>query len=459
MLFDINGYIIYGGANVNDYGADAAGADNYSAFTDAIASDYRNIIIPVEATPFLLTRPVYITEGKTVVLLGDVKVADGNIRPLITDLEPDDITIEVTDAELYFFEGQQISVSDDNSPLQGGNAGHTRRESDSFVVVSVSGTTITVDSIPERLAATRPTEAYEVTANAKVGHTQSAFVARGVDNFKFTGTGCIDANWQGQYDVEPVSIGEDTDHGCCISISGANDIEIEGIELKNALLHNITLKSVYGGNITDVNSHLAHDKSILFIGGSKINTGYTEDIVCTRVKCDDSVFEDGFSFYSRVRGVTLTDCQANNCGRHGILSNQTASNITVHNLISNDCGSFSLIGNNSTLFTGTANFSADGKYKNTTVKRHVLSMQSNCGELKNISLSGGNSGAGVIGMTNIVDGILENVIIRDTITSLNEGYGISATSVTPTTLTLRNVVFDNLKQNYNIDANITIVTE
>lgn len=42
---------------------------------------------------------------------------------------------------------------------------------------------------------------------------------------------------------------------------------------------------------------------------------------------------------------------------------------------------------------------------------------------------------------------------------LNEGYGINATSVTPTTLTLRNVVFDNLKQNYNIDANITIVTE
>jgi hypothetical protein len=174
----------------------------------------------------------------------------------------------------------------------GGSKGKDRREGgDCGRIASIEGNTIRFEKPLKR--------DYKVAAKARLGTQPSAFLVT-VPGVRIHGTGTINGNKKKQFDfapgdmTTPKSRGEETRAGCGISVDSLveplSHLSIEGITIRDCILHNLSFYRVHHSRIDRVTCIGAHDKNILL--------RYSEHCQLTANQCSGSDYEDGIILYS-----------------------------------------------------------------------------------------------------------------------------------------------------------------
>jgi len=274
---------------VTDFGAKGDGiADDTRAIQSALDSG-KNIVIP-EGT-FRITNALEPKASQVIELHGTVRVADANIQPLAKDAAAGQPSVTVADASGFYI-GQWVTIGAEDLKIQGGGRNKVRREGgDCGRIAGIEENTITFE-LPLR-------KDYKVAAQARLGTQPSAFLIT-QSGVRLRGTGVIDGNKAKQFDFAPGDMtpskgrGEETRAGCGISVDSFLDpvahVEIEGITIRDCILHNLSFYKVRHSRITRVTSIGAHDKNILLRS--------SEYCQITGNQCLDSEFEDGIIIYS-----------------------------------------------------------------------------------------------------------------------------------------------------------------
>jgi hypothetical protein len=275
--------------SVTDFGAKGDGSADDTRAIQAALDSGKNVVIP-EGT-FRITNALEPKANQVVELIGTVRLADANVQALTSDATPGQPSVTVADAS-GFYVGQWVTLGADDLKIQGGGKNKDRREGgDCGRIASISGITITFE-LPLR-------KDYKIAAKARLGSQPSAFLIT-QSGVRLHGTGVIDGNKARQFDFAPGDMtpskgrGEDTRAGCGVSVDSALDpiahIEIEGITIRDCILHNVSFFKVRHSRITRVTSIGAHDKNILLR-----NSEYCQLI---GNQCLDSQYEDGIILYS-----------------------------------------------------------------------------------------------------------------------------------------------------------------
>ncbi|MBM3888314.1 MAG: hypothetical protein FJ388_04215, partial [Verrucomicrobia bacterium] len=315
--------------SVTEFGAAGDGkADDTRAIQAALDTSKR-VVIPEGV--FRITNALLPREGQQIEIIGTVKVADANIQPLTADVKAGQPRVTVCDAS-GFYAGQWVTVADENLRIQGGGRKVRREGGDCGRIARIEGNTIVMEKNLRK--------GYSVAAKARVGTQPSAFLIT-QSNVHIRGKGVIDANRARQFNFAPGDMteshgrGEETRAGCGISVD-ANPgtiahISIEGITVRDAILHNISLFRARDTTIAGVTCIAANDKNILLRNSEACR------VVGNR--CMDSLFEDGIILYSGNRHCVV---QGNICTgnpRMGICVNAfqpgilLSGNICVKNTI------------------------------------------------------------------------------------------------------------------------------
>lgn len=281
----------------------------------------------------LLDKPIVIESPARVVIDCTVKVQDGSIRPLLADMEQGATQIHALDADQHFAPGQQVCIVDDNRQLQGGSE-QVRRFSDANYVEAVDGNSITLRFPAD--PSNRGT--VTVSANGVVGHAQSAFVVKS-PGVSIGGRGVIDVNGENQnWEVfspvatDPDLSGEDTTFGSGIATyrSQSDGFHLFGsLTIKNALLHNLSLRGADNVRIDSVECLDAHDKNILVWSCSGLVAGF--------LKTGASLYEDGLILYQGVKDAYIERVEAEDAPRSGVNSGTAAVNITFGSIYTKNC--------------------------------------------------------------------------------------------------------------------------
>ncbi|MDT0293690.1 hypothetical protein ACFQ3R_13980 [Mesonia ostreae] len=299
------------------------GIITWEAITDAINAANK-VIINGDAPN--LQKPLLIPSNKKIEVNGLLKIQNGFIDAVIEDVAISDTSITVENAKTKYFAGQQIVISDDNQPTQGGGTGQTRR----------MGTAITITSVTENIIsfAEPINETYTMAANAKVGHCKSVILVENAGNVSITGTGIVDQNKENQFDVEPLYInrvGEDVRYGCGVTVNGSYNVFVgKGLTSRNAVLHCVQFHESYDFDIDTLTADGAHDKGLLLHD--------VDNFRVTNVRALNSDWEDGVYLHNDATNGFIDEIYTENCSRHGFGIGKNSSNITVNNVIAKDCG-------------------------------------------------------------------------------------------------------------------------
>ncbi|MEX2578453.1 MAG: glycosyl hydrolase family 28-related protein [Verrucomicrobiales bacterium] len=297
---------------VTEFGAKGDGvADDTRAIQAALDSG-KNIVVPEGV--FLVTNALEPKAGQVVELVGTVRIADSNIQPLTADAAAGQSEVTVADASGYY-PGQWVALGAEDLKIQGGGNIQVRRTGgDCGRIADIEGNVVSFE-LPLR-------RAYTVAANARLGTQPSAFLVT-QPGVRIHGTGIIDGNKAGQFDIAPADMtavkgrGEETRAGCGISIDSAPGpiahLRVEGITIRDCVLHNLSLYRARHTLISGVTSIGAHDKNILL--------RYSEYCQLIGNQCLDSEFEDGIILYT---GNHHCIVQGNVC------ANNARSGITVN---------------------------------------------------------------------------------------------------------------------------------
>jgi len=298
---------LHAGISVTEFGAKGDGiADDTRAIQAALDSG-KNVTIP-EGT-FRITNALQPKANQVVELVGTVRVADSNVQPLTADAAAGQSAVTVADASGYY-PGQWVALGAEDLKIQGGGNNKVRREGgDCGRIAKIEGNTIFFE-LPLR-------KAYAVANRARLGTQPSAFLIT-QSGVRLHGSGVIDGNRANQFDFAPADMtpskgrGEDTRAGCGISVDSNPEsiahVRIEGITVRDCILHNVSLYRVRHAVIRGITSLRAHDKNILL--------RYSEDCQILGNQCLDSEFEDGIILYS---GNHRCIVQGNICARNARL--------------------------------------------------------------------------------------------------------------------------------------------
>lgn len=313
--------------SVAEFGAKGDGiADDTRAIQTALDTG-KNVTIP-EGT-YRITNALQPKANQVIELNGTVRVSDSNIQQLTADAAAGQPKVTVADASGYYA-GQWVTLGAEDLKIQGGGKNKVRREGgDCGRIVSISGNTITF-KLPLR-------RAYAVANHARLGTQPSAFLIS-QSGVRIHGTGVVDGNRAKQFDFAPADMtpskgrGEDTRAGCGISIDSDPEpiahLRIEGITIRDCILHNLSLYRARHTLISHVTSLRAHDKNILL--------RLSEDCQIIGNQCLDSEFEDGIILYS---GNNHCIVQGNVCAgnaRLGICVNAFQTGIILSGNICRD---------------------------------------------------------------------------------------------------------------------------
>lgn len=332
--------------SVKDFGAKGDGvSDDTQAIQSALDSGSK-VVIP-EGT-FLVSNALEPKAGQVIELIGTVRVADAVIQPLTADATAGQQEVQVADASAYRV-GQWVTLGAEDLKIQGGGKIKVRREGgDCGRIAGISGNTITFERPLRR--------AYAVADRARLGTQPSAFLVT-QSGVRIHGTGTIDGNKAGQFDFAPADMsernlrGEETRAGCGISIDSPDEmleyIVVEGITIRDCILHNLSLYRVRHCRISQIASLGAHDKNILL--------RYSEYCQILDNQCHDSEFEDGIILYSGNHHCVVQGNLCTGNARGGILVNAFQTGILLSgNLCRDNPVNLSLRGDHS---SSTGDFS------------------------------------------------------------------------------------------------------
>ncbi len=303
----------------------ASAETNFTAIQAAVNASNGELKLGDSITEtFIVSQPVQLKEDTTYTVNAKFTTKNGSEVLLTADANVNDTTITVADASVFAI-GQQIVLTDDNQPVNGGNPLQTRRIGYGYLIDGIAGNVITLNNPVTTLC--------EVSANAKIGHYQSVFVGYDDANITITGYGIIDQNKANQLDSVPIRTAspfvEDTTFGTAMGFDNCDNITIEGVTVQNAILHNLGVKNSTGVYIRRIKSLNAHDKNIIvwFCNEGNIND----------IRSDGSEFEDGLSLYSNNSDIKVSNIYAFNNSRSGVAIAGSGSNITFTNITSEQC--------------------------------------------------------------------------------------------------------------------------
>ena len=227
-----------------------------------------------------------------------------------------------------FLVGQQVCITDNWFPYQGGGTWHTNQQALYCVITTINGNNITVDRDFSNWKAkgayggsltTVPIGGFmfEVAKGARMISCESAFVLDGIDEVKIYGSGVVDgnrtadsgtANLANTIHINPQNetlAEEDFTSNCIISCIGESEnFEVNGLELKSSPMHNIRLRSAISPKVINCHIHDSHDKNVLVHGeGTKHSFNGNID----NCLIENSLFEDGIILYSFADNFKITN--------------------------------------------------------------------------------------------------------------------------------------------------------
>lgn len=295
--------IAHAAVSVTEFGAKGDGvADDTRAIQQALDTG-KNVVIPKGT--WRITNALQPKANQVIELIGSVRVADSNIQPLVADAAAGQPMVIVADASGYY-PGQWVTLGAEDLKIQGGGNKVRREGGDCGRIASIDGNTIAFE-LPLR-------RSYTVASNTRLGTQPSAFLIT-QPGVCIRGTGVIDGNRANQFDFAPADMtatkgrGEDTRAGCGISIDSDPEpighIRIEGITIRDCILHNLSLYRARNTLVSGITSLRAHDKGILL--------RLSEDCRIIGNQCLDAEFEDGIILYS---GNNRCIVQGNICARN-----------------------------------------------------------------------------------------------------------------------------------------------
>jgi hypothetical protein len=294
---------------VTDFGAKGDGAFDNHAIIQALITAYpgKRIIIPSEGV-FLIKKRLKAVTNTILNVYGELFLAAANIRSLTSDASIGQSVLNVANADQYFSIDDDIVISDNNQPVNGGGAHKTRKVGHGNNVTNVSSTQLTLR--------TPLIGNFTVAASAQVGQAHSVILADNVNNVKIFGGGCgiINGNRANQFNVAPlhesgITEGESVRQHCGIAAHTVTGLEVEGIIVKNSALHGVSYKLVNNGTLRKFYIENTMDKSFLgfnFVDG-EVSQG----------KCIGSVDEDGITLYGGNSRILVSNVRAENCRRYG----------------------------------------------------------------------------------------------------------------------------------------------
>lgn len=322
MRIDTNGYVI-----VKSYQVIPVESDAFAEIQAALDSDYRVIFIGESGDDYVLSQPAFYGSNKTIILQGTFKIKDG-----VTSLVTSNVSAEATSFDVanggLFNVGEWVAITDDAQI-----AAYDTLRGSSGRITDITDNTITFDSIC--------TYNYLTSENAYVGHTQSVFIGENVDNVKIIGIDCeINGNRENQSQIHPtrnVSVIEDQRAGCGLVVWKGSNIEIDGVVIRDSLLHNFSISSLdspvvlSSENIIlrNCEGYNGHDKNFLIrdIDGVELY-----DLIA-----NDATWEDGIIFYANVLNAIVDGIYAEGNHRAGFYWNSSSNNyLTAQNITTRD---------------------------------------------------------------------------------------------------------------------------
>ena len=339
-----------GPVSVLEFGARGDGeADDTAAIQYALDSGAKKVIIP-QGT-YLLTNCIEPHSGQEIEIIGTLKVADAIVRTVRADVAAGQDQIGLDDTR-GLYPGQWVTLADANLRLQSGGTNQTRRTwAECTRIREVRGNSVVLDGTLS--------ESYSLAAGATLATQPSALLIEGASGVHVHGSGTIDGNKGGQFDVAPCRTGlsgEEVRAGCGIAVSEpARDIVIEGLTVRDAVLHNISLNRASFCTVSNTTCTGAHDKNILLL--------YCFDCRIVGNTTRDSDFEDGIILYTGSHRCLVQQNICTGNPRYGIHvgARQTCIN-TAHNICRDNSINISLIGD-ICCSTGDTSIGGNGKQK------------------------------------------------------------------------------------------------
>jgi hypothetical protein len=235
----------------------------------------------------------------------------------------------VADASGYYA-GQWVTLGAEDLKIQGGGKNKVRREGgDCGRIAKIEGNTISFE-LPLR-------RSYTVANKTRLGTQPSAFLIT-QPGVRICGSGVVDGNRAKQFDFAPADMtpskgrGEDTRAGCGISIDSdpgtVDHVRIEGITIRDCILHNLSLYRARHARIFGITSLRAHDKNVL--------VRVSEYCQLIGNQCLDSEFEDGIILYTGNNHCVVQGNICANNARLGICVNAFQTGILLSGNICRD---------------------------------------------------------------------------------------------------------------------------
>jgi hypothetical protein len=460
MIVDHLGYVVLNSPqyNIKAFGASSTKDDNYAEIKSAIESSYRVVLIGDNTDEtYNIQDTLFGVSNKSYGINGILRIKDGYVKSLETDLLIGENTLTITNASDFFKTGDHVCISSDDRSIQGGGNNKDRREGQPFTI-TVDGNSITLDEPADYN--------YLVASNAKIGHTRSNLIFDAKTKIKVFGSGIVDNNEQNQFNVEPVQIGDTYLEkakafyfGTGLTFIRSTYWEVTGLDENNKLKFingathgmSVCLSNLYFV-IDSVDIDLSHDKQLLLFGYSDEKNKF---FIIKNSSFKNSPYEDGITLYTQSTDGIIENNLVENCSRYGIILNPTIERVIVRNNIVKNCGQALWVGNsNNTIednyLEGIGHFGRVPAYK----KASVYISSCNGGTLKRCTISQVDKTAQLLATYNS-----NNWIVDECLFDRTNDVAIVMQSSSPMTLTLRDSTLRGNATNYSVDANSTLIKE
>ena len=324
----------------------------------------KKILIGIDKTAiFLIDKALTVPSNSILEINGEIKLADGNIRPLLANLSNGATTTTVTDAGTYFKVGQRIVISDDNQPVNGGGAWKTRKVGQTNVITDITGNTITFQNTFSNWFNGGVTTA----ANARIAQANNILILDGVSNVLIFGNGILNGNKANQFNIAGANFNrtaEDLYSSCGLTFNNASNLKIFGnLTIRDFVLHGISTSAPSGTTSTNcliqgVTIDGVVDKSI---AGLRLLNSLIDNC-----KALNGVDEGEIVMYNGCKNVIISNIFASNNRRYGVaITGQNNENITLHNLVLEDNRTFDLYVQNQLFGTNISNVTTSGLLEQT----------------------------------------------------------------------------------------------
>ena len=321
---------------VEQYGAIGNGVLDCTTFIQECIDENvgKVIVIGSDITDvYIVSNAIVLPSNTSIVLNGTLKLANANIRPLLSNVSNSATSCEVQDAGTYFRVGQKITLSDNAQPVNGGGAWKTRLTGQSNVIQSIVGNTINFTNTYSNI----PNGGFFTAQSAVIAPANCIFIIDGDDDISIAGIGILDGNLANQLNVASATyqrLLEDLFSACGISFADCENITISGIKIKDFVLHGISTNKIIDGTtfsdfvtIDNVEIDGCVDKSIAGIG-----LRYSEITNCTNT---NGVDEGDIILYNYCENVKISNIFSKGNRRYGVaIIGGLNKNITIDNCIS-----------------------------------------------------------------------------------------------------------------------------